>query len=277
MAAAFNAPVAGVLFAVELILPEINARTVVPVALAATAAAQLDRPLFDNQSYLPLAPLSATALQWTRSLQLAAYVAMGLGIGGAPVLLSPEELSRMGAESAPKGPAWRRLLRRGIRSEMAFFAGITILVGLVTALGAYLFHEGIENGLIGKASQAVLRLVTGQEWAVPARGTSATWWGVLIVLALPTLGLVLAASMVRFFSGGEHGHGVAGVMEAVALRGGRLRVRSALGRVLAAVVTITTGGSVGPEDPNVQIGSMIGSWLGHRMKLLPLPKSASVI
>ncbi len=173
----------------------------------------------------------------------------------------------MCAEATPKGSAWRQLLRQGVRSEMAFFAGIAILVGLVTALGAYLFHEGIENGLIGKASRAVLRLVTGQEWIIPARGATATWWGILLVLLLPALGLVLAAGLVRFFSGGEHGHGVAGVMEAVALRGGRLRVRPALGRVLAAVVTIATGGSVGPEDPNVQIGSMIGSWLGQRLRL----------
>ncbi len=173
----------------------------------------------------------------------------------------------MRAASTPKRFDWRQLLRRGVRSETAFFGGVSILVGLVTALGAYLFHEGIENGLIGKSFQAVLRLVTGQEWAIPARGTSATWWGVLIVLVLPALGLVLAATLVRSFSGGEHGHGVAGVMEAVALRGGRLRARPALGRILAAVVTIVTGGSVGPEDPNVQIGSMIGSWLGQRLRL----------
>ncbi len=164
-------------------------------------------------------------------------------------------------------PLWRRVLHRVARSEMANFGGLAALVGLLTALGAYVFHWSIENGMIGRGGQVVLRLAGGAEWAVPAGGAAPAWWGYLLVLALPTLGLLLAASLVHLLSGGEHGHGVDGVMEAVALRGGRLRARPAMARILAAVVTIASGGSVGPEDPNVQIGSLIGSWLGQRLRL----------
>ncbi len=158
-------------------------------------------------------------------------------------------------------------LRRAVHSEMAFLGSIAAFVGLVTALVAYTFHLSIENGMIGRGGQVVLRLVGGAEWIVPLQETPVNWWGYLLVLALPMLGLVLAAGLVRLLSGGEHGHGVAGVMEAVALRGGRMQVRPAVARVVASIVTIASGGSVGPEDPNVQIGSVIGSWLGQRLRL----------
>lgn len=169
--------------------------------------------------------------------------------------------------SPQSGPAWRRRLQHGLHSEMAFFAVLATVVGLVTALAAYAFHWGIENGMIGRGGQILLRLATGQEWVVPARGPATTWWGYLLVLLLPTVGLVLAASLVRLVAGPAGGHGVAGIMEAVALRGGRLRARPALARIGAAVLTIASGGSVGPEDPNVQIGATIGSWLGQRLRL----------
>lgn len=170
-------------------------------------------------------------------------------------------------ELSGPGLALQRTLRRALHSEITFFAGIAVLVGLATALVAYAFHLSIENGMIGQAGQVVLHLVGGTQWTVPVGGSAPAWWGYLLVLALPTLGLVLAASLVHLLAGGEHGHGVAGVMEAVALRGGRLRVRPAFARILASIVTIASGGSVGPEDPNVQIGSVIGSWLGQRLRL----------
>ena len=150
---------------------------------------------------------------------------------------------------------------------MAVFGGLAALVGLLTALVSYAFHYCIENGLIGRDGRIVLRLVNGAEWTVPVGGPETIWWGYLLVLALPVVGLLLAAGLVHLLSGGEHGHGVAGVMEAVALRGGRLRVRPAVARIVAAVCTIVSGGSVGPEDPNVQIGSIIGSWFGQRLRL----------
>src|SRR5690606_42055283 len=59
------------------------------------------------------------------------------------------------------------------------------------------------------------------------------------------------------------GHGVPQVMEAVALRGGRMRPRVVLVKALASTVTIGTGGSAGREGPIVQIGAAIGSTVGQ--------------
>jgi CIC family chloride channel protein len=56
-------------------------------------------------------------------------------------------------------------------------------------------------------------------------------------------------------------------MEAVALRGGRIRKRVALTRALASAVTIGTGGSVGREGPIAQIGASLGSGVGQVLGL----------
>jgi CIC family chloride channel protein len=59
------------------------------------------------------------------------------------------------------------------------------------------------------------------------------------------------------------GHGVPEVMEAIALRNGRIRPRVAALKVLASSLTIGTGGSAGREGPIVQVGSALGSTLGQ--------------
>jgi CIC family chloride channel protein len=83
---------------------------------------------------------------------------------------------------------------------------------------------------------------------------------------LPLVGLFLAVVLVRLLAGGEHGHGIAGIMEAVALRGGRIRLRPALARIFASICTIVFGGSVGTVDPSVHIGATLASWLGQRLR-----------
>ncbi len=170
--------------------------------------------------------------------------------------------NRDGSRSRPIG---LRLFRAGVRFETAFLGILATLLGIATALAAYAFHWCIENGMFGRGFRVILRLATGEEWTVPIGNT--TVWGNFLVLGLPVLGLLLASLLTHLLSGGAPGHGVAGVMEAVALRAGRLRVRPALARVLASILTIVSGGSVGPEDPNVQIGATIGSWLGQRLRL----------
>lgn len=171
------------------------------------------------------------------------------------------------ADQARREAVWSRALRWLQQMETAFLAVSAALVGAITALGSYLFHLGIENGLVGEGFRAVLRIASGREWVLFSHAPSDVRWGYLLAIALPVLGLVLAAGLMRLLCPREAGHGVAGIMEAVALRGGRLRVRPAAARVVAAVVTIVSGGSVGPEDPNVQIGATVGSWFAQRLRL----------
>jgi CIC family chloride channel protein len=66
--------------------------------------------------------------------------------------------------------------------------------------------------------------------------------------------------------GEERYHGVAGIMEAVALVGGRLQYRLGPVKTVAAALSIGAGASVGPEDPSVQIGANLGSFAGQRLR-----------
>jgi CIC family chloride channel protein len=73
--------------------------------------------------------------------------------------------------------------------------------------------------------------------------------------------------LIFYFAREAKGHGVPDVMEAVALRGGRIRPRVAVVKALASSVCIGTGGSVGREEPIAQIGSAIGSTVGQLLHL----------
>ncbi len=63
------------------------------------------------------------------------------------------------------------------------------------------------------------------------------------------------------------GHGISRLLEAVALRGGRVPAKPALLSAAAAVATVGSGGSLGREGPMIGLGAMVASWLGDRLKL----------
>jgi len=90
------------------------------------------------------------------------------------------------------------------------------------------------------------------------------WWRVLLAGAA---GGFLVAVITRYFASEVRGHGVPDVMEAFALRGGRIRKRVALTRSIASALTIGTGGSVGREGPIVQVGAAVGSTVGQLLRL----------
>ena len=63
------------------------------------------------------------------------------------------------------------------------------------------------------------------------------------------------------------GHGVPEVMQALILRGGRIRARVAVAKIIASALCIGTGGSAGREEPIVQVGSALGSSVGQWLHL----------
>jgi CIC family chloride channel protein len=83
------------------------------------------------------------------------------------------------------------------------------------------------------------------------------------LLILPALGGLIVGPLIYKFAREAKGHGVPEVMEAVALRGGRIRPRVAIVKSLASAISIGTGGSVGREGPIAQIGSALGSSVGQ--------------
>lgn len=85
IAATFNAPLAGILFAIELLLVSINSKTILPVAIATVIAANIGRILIGPQPSFDVPALhSADAI--SSPMLLALYFPFGLLMGLAALL-----------------------------------------------------------------------------------------------------------------------------------------------------------------------------------------------
>jgi CIC family chloride channel protein len=137
-------------------------------------------------------------------------------------------------------------------SESGVLVWTALLVGIGTGLGAVGFRYLIKG--VGWIGYTWLPQVT-------------SGWGKAYVVIVPVVGGMIVGPMIYFFAREAKGHGVPEVMEAVALRGGRIRPIVAVVKSLASSLTIGSGGSVGREGPIVQIGSALGSSLGQLLHL----------
>ena len=88
-----------------------------------------------------------------------------------------------------------------------------------------------------------------------------------LIILVPTIGGLIVGPLIYFFAPEAKGHGVPEVMQAILLKGGKIRPRVAAVKALASAITIGTGGSVGREGPIIQIGSSIGSTVGQLFKV----------
>jgi CIC family chloride channel protein len=132
---------------------------------------------------------------------------------------------------------------------------LALLAGVGGAIGATIFHLAIDIGVevfYGDGGNFITRV---EEFSV--------WWRLLV----PTLGGLLVGLLFLVAKVREaEGEGVPEVMEALALRQGTIRPVVAPVKILAATLTLSSGGSAGREGPVIQIGSAIGSslaqWVG---------------
>ncbi len=145
-----------------------------------------------------------------------------------------------------------RALDRFQLSETAVLGGLALAVGLLSGIGVWLF-----KALIALVHTAAFG------WLGGALQPLGPW----TIALLPVLGGLVVGLLMHVFVGEERHHGVAGVIEAVALAGGRLRFWRIPAKTVAAALAIGAGASVGPEDPSVQIGANIGSLAGQTLRL----------
>lgn len=146
----------------------------------------------------------------------------------------------------------RQILDSWQPSESIILGGAAIGVGLASGIGVWLFKSLI---------------VLTHDFVYNTIGINLGGVNPWLIALIPVAGGLVVGLIMYFFIGAERHHGVAGVMEAVALAGGRLRFRRMPIKAIASALSIGTGASVGPEDPSVQIGANFGSMLGQWMHL----------
>lgn len=144
-----------------------------------------------------------------------------------------------------------RWINFNIRNETVANGGIALAIGLASGIGVWAFKYLIE---------------LANTFFFTDLGGWLNKWGGWTVILLPVLGGLIVGLLVQFGVGQERHHGVAGIMEAVALAGGRLRYKRMPIKAIASALSIGSGASVGPEDPSVQIGANIGSFFGSRLR-----------
>ncbi|MBP2678902.1 MAG: Cl-channel voltage-gated family protein [Deltaproteobacteria bacterium] len=153
---------------------------------------------------------------------------------------------------------------------------LSAAVGIVAGLGAILFDK-----VLGLSLDWFLKGFTG--YSEPAAGASAaslpslesgrSLWFFLI----PALGGLLSGVIVFGLAPEAEGHGTDAMIEAFHKKGGKIRKRVPIVKIVASALTIGSGGSAGKEGPIAQIGSGFGSAFAALLKLKPRERRILVL
>jgi CIC family chloride channel protein len=133
IAATFNTPIGGVMFAIELMLPEVSARTFLPVALATGAATFVGRIFFGIQPAFDL-PLGLLVDQPASLTALIVYGLIGVSTGLAATLFI------RGIEFAEE--QFDRIRNPYLRHAVGMFSIGVLIYALLRFAGQY-YVEGV--------------------------------------------------------------------------------------------------------------------------------------
>ncbi len=138
------------------------------------------------------------------------------------------------------------------KSMTVITGALAVIVGLLTGTGIWIFKY-----LINLVKDFSFTNLAG---AIAPLGS----WTIAIV---PVIGGIVVGLLLQYFGGKEKIGGTAAVIQSIAIAGGRLRYKNLPVNTIAAVLSIGTGASLGPEDPSVQIGANLGSMIGQWTRL----------
>jgi len=141
--------------------------------------------------------------------------------------------------------------RRYQLSDQTFLIVVAVIVGFLGGLGSIFFEWMIEAGW-HFFFEIIPNLLGNPKW---------------LVILIPAFGAFFLAPLIYFFPVEAKSDGVPATMQAVALKGGIIKVRTFSTRMLASAITLGSGGSAGKEGPIIQIGASIGSAVGQFFKV----------
>ncbi len=148
------------------------------------------------------------------------------------------------------------------------------LIGIVAGLGAIVFYVAINASTWLFLGQLVGLTPPGPsgEGDTVVVEASRKWLLPLVV----ALGGLISGLIVFTLAPEAEGHGTDAAIEAFHQKGGRIRSRIPLIKLVASAVTIGSGGSAGREGPTAQIAAGFGSWLGDVFYLSPADRRTAL-
>lgn len=84
-------------------------------------------------------------------------------------------------------------------------------------------------------------------------------WYTCIVVVTPAAGGLLAGLLLEYVTPQARGSGIPQLKLDLAMRGGVIPFKVALGKLVTTAIAVGSGGSLGPEGPTVQISASLGS------------------
>ena len=126
------------------------------------------------------------------------------------------------------------------------------VIGILTAFAAVAFAFLLDH---------VLEWTEHLQHQLQGEDSSRIW----LMPLIPMIGALIVGILVFFFASEASGHGVPQVLDAIVRRGGKLRARVGIVKIITSICTVGSGGSAGAEGPIVQAGSVIGSTIGQRL------------
>lgn len=158
--------------------------------------------------------------------------------------------------SKPGSQSFARFITSPL-GEFVLLLVLALATGVVGGLGAIVFRMMINWAGVGV--RHLLGVIPGMPLFREPRQNLPLWG--------PLVGLLAVSFISKYLAPEVKGHGIPQILEALALRGGRIRSRVASLGIVAPALTIGSGGSVGQEGPIALIGASFGSVMGQALRL----------
>ena len=127
---------------------------------------------------------------------------------------------------------------------------------------------GLAVGFTSVATAHIISFLQNQFWGNGQNLLTAAadnpWF---LRLIIPLVGGLLVGMMGWFFRVQTRGGGITTIMQGVSLKGGFISLRETLPRDWSAIITISTGGSLGREGAMALLAAAIGSYTGRSFRL----------
>jgi CIC family chloride channel protein len=150
IAATFNTPIAGVFFALELILGDFAVESFAAVVLAAVAAAALSRAAFGDHPFLTLPTFTIGSVGEYVAYAVLGLLAAGVGVGWSRALYFVEDL----CDRLWRGPEWLRPAVGGL-----LLGGVLLALPQMYGVGYPVLGRAVDGGY---AIGFVLLLMVGK-------------------------------------------------------------------------------------------------------------------